>query len=409
MQSWQTCWHRLSELEDGMKFTIGTVSNFQEYENTLRLIKSSLLYADEIELIGLTEYAVFKYLPSIMDAGKDLDALIEGMLPFLQSIEIPNKDVVMQQLEYAQSQLQVFAPVLRKRKHRTPNEIKAQIKVNALKKDLQLQLSEAMKQLVTKPSSIELQELVEKNIVSIFDYQMQSINTDEMVGSYFGSMMNAIYAANTYPLFDQQSTNFIHSIAKTQLIEISKVDSEVLRHAGVATKILMTLPTLEGASYDELLDFRKQNAAPLVRFRKAIHGYSEKISSLPWDTDFQYECLKLYDTEVAPQVEEINELFTETSTLKNLGKKVLADEEIRKNAGFIAGGLATAITTANTMSGLIHQLVLTMSLAVLSEQAAKGFVKIANLWVQAHDEANKAKQQGTGNVMYYYYLASKEL
>lgn len=50
-----------------MKFSIGTVSNFQEYENTLRLIKSSLLYADEIELIGLTEYAVFKYLPSIMD------------------------------------------------------------------------------------------------------------------------------------------------------------------------------------------------------------------------------------------------------------------------------------------------------------------------------------------------------
>lgn len=131
--------------------------------------------------------------------------------------------------------------------------------------------------------------------------------------------------------------------------------------------------------------------------------------SLPWDTDFQYECLKLYDTEVAPQVEEINELFTETSTLKNLGKKALADEELRKNAGFVAGGLATAITTGNTMSGLLHQFLLTMSLAVLSKEAAKGFIKVANLWVQAHDEANAAKKQGTGNVMYYYYLASKEL
>ena len=171
----------------------------------------------------------------------------------------------------------------------------------------------------------------------------------------------------------------------------------------------MTLPTLESATYDELLDFKAQHTAPLVRFRKAIHGYTEKIMSLPWDTDFQYECLKLYDTEVAPQVEEINELFTETSTLKNLGKKVLADEELRKNAGFVAGGLATAITTGNAMSGLLHQFILTMSLAVLSEQAAKGFIKVANLWVQAHEEANKAKKQGTGNVMYYYYLASKEL
>ena len=387
-----------------MKFSIGTVSNFQEYENTLRLIKSSLLYADEIELIGLTEYAVFKYLPSIMDGGKDLDALIAGMLPFLKSIEIPNKDTIMQQLEFAQSQLEVFAPVLQKRKHRTPNEIKAQIKLNTVKRELQEQLSGALQQLVTQPSSVELKKLVEKNIVSIFDYQLQCINTDEMAGSYFGSMMNAIYAANTYPLFDQQSTSIIHSIAKTQLIEISKTDSEVLRHAGVATKILMTLPTLESAKYDELLDFKKQH--------EAIHGYSEKISSLPWDADFQYECLKLYDTEVAPQVEEINELFTETSTLKNLGKRVLADEEIRKNAGLVAGaagGLATAITTGSTMSGLIHQLLLTMSLSVLSQQAAKGFMKVANLWVQAHDEADKAKKQGTGNVMYYYYLATKEL
>ena len=177
-----------------------------------------MLYADEIELIGLTEYAVFKYLPSIMDGGKDLDALISGMLPFLKSIEIPNKDVIMQQLEFAQSQLEVFAPVLQKRKRRTPNELKAQIKVNSVKRELQAQLSGALQQLVTKPSSVELQMLVEKNIVSIFDYQLQSINTDEMAGSYFGSMMNAIYAANTYPLFDQQSTSFIHSIAKTQLI-----------------------------------------------------------------------------------------------------------------------------------------------------------------------------------------------
>ena len=45
-----------------MKFTIGTVSNFQEYEKDLQLIKSSLLYADEIELIGLTEYGFVFHL-----------------------------------------------------------------------------------------------------------------------------------------------------------------------------------------------------------------------------------------------------------------------------------------------------------------------------------------------------------
>ena len=392
-----------------MKITIGAVSNFQEFEKELRLIKSSMLYADEIELIGLTEYVVFKYLPSILDSGKPLDLLLEELIPFIQSVELPNKDEVTKQLEYAQEQLKIFTPILEKKKHRTTAEIQAQLKVNLAKKEIQAKLTAAMSKLFNQPSSAELQMLVEKNWVKIFDYQMQDFNASEMAGGYLGSIMNAIYATNTYPLFDEASIGILRPIAQTKLIEFSKLDSEVLRHAGVATRILMTLPTLEGASYDELADFRLQNAGPLSRFRKAVYGYSEKISCLPWDNGFQSECLKMYDTEVAPQVAELNELFTQTSTLKNFGRKVLADEEIRRDAGWAVGGIATAITTSSSLSGFFRQLLVGVSLAIFSKEAAQGFLKTVNLWVQAHDHAKDVRKQGTGNMMYYYYLASKKL
>ena len=114
-----------------------------------------------------------------------------------------------------------------------------------MQKEIKDKLEEAMAQLITQPSSLELQGLVEKGIVSIFDYQMQSMNTDEMTGGYFGKMMNAIYAANTFPLFDDISAGLVQSIAQAKLIDISKLDGEVLRHAGVESIILMTLPTLE--------------------------------------------------------------------------------------------------------------------------------------------------------------------
>lgn len=392
-----------------MKITIGAVSNFQEFEKELRLIKSSMLYADEIELIGLTEYVVFKYLPSILDSGKPLDLLLEELIPFIQSVELPNKDEVTKQLEYAQEQLKIFTPILEKKKHRTTAEIQAQLKVNLAKKEIQAKLTAAMSKLFNQPSSAELQMLVEKNWVKIFDYQMQGFNASEMAGGYLGSIMNAIYATNTYPLFDEASIGILRPIAQTKLIDFSKLDSEVLRHAGVATRILMTLPTLEGASYDELADFRLQNAGPLSRFRKAVYGYSEKISCLPWDNGFQSECLKMYDTEVAPQVAELNELFTQTSTLKNFGRKVLADEEIRRDAGWAVGGIATAITTSSSLSGFFRQLLVGVSLAIFSKEAAQGFLKTVNLWVQAHDHAKDVRKQGTGNMMYYYYLASKKL
>ena len=44
-----------------MKFTIGTISNFQDYSKDLNLIKSAVLYADEIELIGMVEYGLFNH------------------------------------------------------------------------------------------------------------------------------------------------------------------------------------------------------------------------------------------------------------------------------------------------------------------------------------------------------------
>lgn len=67
------------------------------------------------------------------------------------------------------------------------------------------------------------------------------------------------------------------------------------------------------------------------------------MESLPWDDNFQYECLKIYDAEVLPKVEELNELASDTSVVRNMGRKVIADAEFRKKAGYIVGGIAATI------------------------------------------------------------------
>ena len=269
------------------------------------------------------------------------------------------------------------------------------------------QLNPAMQKLTDEPNSKELQKLIDSKTINIFDYQLHGISTNEMTGSYVASLLNTVFARNTFPLFDDKSTGFLAHIAKAQLIDISKTDADVIRHAGVASTILRTLPTLEAAPFDEIIDFKKQNTVYLSRFRTAIYGFSEKISSLPWDHEFQYECLRLYETEVLPQVNEINEIFTENSTLKNFGKKVFADEEIRKKASWAMGGLAVAITTPSSLSAVFRSMLVAMSLATFSKEASQAFLKLINMGVEAHNEADKARKQGKENVMYYYYLARK--
>lgn len=253
-----------------MKFTIGAISNIQQYEEDLKLIKSSLLYADDIELIGLAEYLTFIYLPRVFDSKKDVFELVDGIVPFLRSANSPLQKDALAQIEVIQSQMQPLLPFLTKKKHRTTAEIQAQLKLKQLSKTIAVLIEEIMQKYTDDPSSQELKALIDRNIINVFDYKMKGVNTGELTGGYIGSLLNSIYSPNTFPLFDEKSTSFIGDIAKTKVIQVSALKAETLRHAGIASSILMTLPTIETATIDELLDFKAQNEVPLARFRKAI-------------------------------------------------------------------------------------------------------------------------------------------
>lgn len=388
-----------------MKFTIGTISNFSDLSESINLIKSSLLYADEIEMLGIIEYAVHKYLPSLLDTSKGFEPMLNKLISFLESANIPNKDDILFKLTDIREKLSTLSPYLRKR-HRNNAEIRVQIRLNQMRHEIQPQLDVALKQLLDHPYSAEIAELIKCNHVTVFDYHLERVDTDDLAGGYIGGLLSALYSENTFPLFDNQSKDLISAFVKTKLVDLRNLNPEYLRHAGVASSILITLPTLESASFDELVSLKKENQASLSRFRSAVYGYSEKIGSLPWDDDFQFECLKLYNTEVVPAITEINETLTDTSVLKNLGKKVLSDEEFRKAAGWTIGGLTAAITSSTGFVGAIPQIFGLASWAALSGAAAKSLIKAADLYLKARDETSVAKKAAKNNVMYYYHLAS---
>lgn len=395
-----------------MKFTIGTVSSNLEFSETMNLIKSSLLYADEIELIGMIEYAVFSYLPNRILNAKDISHLMNCITPFIKSIDVAGGKELLEQIDGVSSQLELYRPILTKKKRRTKDEILAQMKMQQLMKQSQEELSRSLAEMLNTEGSQALKSLVEREIVAIHDYGFDDFEVEELIGGYFGNLINATRNQTAYPLFDKTSEGVIKSAVDTHILDIGRLNSEVIRHAGVASNILMTLPTLEGASIDEILDFKKDNEKELVLFRKAIYDFSDKINSLPWDDNFQYDCLKLYNTEVLPRVEEINTLASETSTLKNFGRQVLADEEIRKKAGWIAGGIASTIISQSSLMGVLTDFkswLLGLSLIAISPQIASGFLKALHFGSKAKIEVKEKQKMIQGNTMYYYYKATIEL
>ncbi|RHT57046.1 hypothetical protein DW757_07705 [Clostridium sp. AM29-11AC] len=395
-----------------MKFTIGTASSNMEFEEDYKLIKSALLYADEIELIGMAEYAIYNYLPKCFSNANDIEKILTCFIPFLNAFDNENAKEIVQQLNSLTQQIDPYMPYLRKKHKRNKQEIFAQIKMHQVEKICKASLETEFNNLLNQTGARQIQNLIDRKIITVYDYSYTGFSVDELTGGYFGNLLGTIKHGKSYPLFDNISSEIVGTVINSKIIDFSKTDKEIIRHAGIANNILSTLPTLEKATVDEILDFKKEMKIPLENFRTAIYNFSERITSMPWDDDFQYECIKLYDTEVIPKVNELNELSSNTSVLKNFGNRVLADEEERRRLGYVGAGLITTITTdANIVQalGVLENLIRTGAKVGLTAAGVTAFLKTADLVNQAYKEVKEKKSEMLRNVMYYYYKASKKI
>lgn len=395
-----------------MKFTIGTASSSMNFEEDIKLIKSSLLYADSIELIGMAEYAIFNYLPRCFEDSKKLDNLLCGFIPFLEAFDNDEAKMLIKQLNSVSETIAPYMPQLKKKKNRTKQEIIAQMQFQKAETQLAEMIEQAKTQMLDREGTKEIQSLCDRDIISIYDYSYTGFSVDELAGGYFANLLGTIKHGGSFPLFDGISSDVLAAVVDTKILDFSKTDKEIIRHAGIANNILSTLPTLESASIDEILDFKKSLKVPLDNFRTAIYKFSEQVTSMPWDDDFKYECIKLYDTEVVPKVNEINALSSETSVLKNFGSKVLADEDERRKIGFIGAGLISTITTGSNIVnalGVLENLIRMGAKVGLTAAGVSAFLKTADILKQAHVDVKKKKLEVEGNVMYYYYRASKKI
>ena len=394
-----------------MKFTIGTVSSNLEFEEDLKLIKSSLLYADEVELIGMAEYTIFNYLPNCVNSSNDVFDLMDSMIPILKMVEGNGAPELLDRIKEVMEQVEPYMPYFRKKKKRNKAEIMAQLKIKKALETSKAELITGIEKLTDNPGSKAIKTLINNGTIIVHDYNDKTLSLDSLAGGYFGNLIGVMKNGTSYPLFDKSSVDIISNVLKNEYIDFSKYNLEIIRHAGVSTNILMTLPGLEYASIDEILDFKKENEQSLVKFRASIYDFSEKIKSLPWDDDFQYECAKLYARDVLPKVEEINEIATDTSVSKNMSKQFLRDAEVRKDLRYLAGGLATRITTATslvTAFDSIRELVLKLSLVVIAPASIDAFMRAMSYHSKAKEEVKKIDREIKGNSMFYYYKASEK-
>src|SRR5699024_9333074 len=190
-------------------------------------------------------------------------------IPFLESVKVPEGNEILVQIRGLQEKFERIRPILTKNKKRTKQEILTQIQTKKVETQIYDIFNAAIDDILKQSKSEVLKSLVDQNIINIFDYGYEDFDKNKLAGGYFGNLIRVMQDGVSYPLFDKISTDVIKSVSTNGILDIGHVNPEILRHAGVATNILMTLPTLEAAGFDELLDLKKEHNSELQMFRKA--------------------------------------------------------------------------------------------------------------------------------------------
>jgi len=370
-------------------FTIAVQPALTTIDKELQYIKSALLYADKIILISPMVYMYTQ----LTTGGANFDErriikLLKWILPMCREREPDTyregMAVVDQLSRLMYSKQYKSIPVLKKIELR--NQLKGFME----------EMDDSFIKMMGESQTAELNLLLKsgKLVLQKFEHNLADVNG--CVSEYFGFLTKSV--KTSIPLFDEASNSLMRAAMNSKIISLSESEKKKITHAGLSDNLIQRLPSFDTASVDEIIDIRKGLDGPLIRFRSKVLSYAESIQSLPWDDDFEYKCSMLYDKDVAPAVQEIDELSRENSFVRNLTGKIASDERLWESVPGLAISVAAGFIPSFTDA-------ISADTAILATGGAWAAQKI----VATYKEHQEKKREISKKDLYFYYKAGKRL
>jgi hypothetical protein len=125
---------------------------------------------------------------------------------------------------------------------------------------------------------------------------------------------------------------------------------------------------LEKISFKALIDFRSQESAPLERLRQLLNGLVVRVESEPWSEDFERDIVRLIESEIIPEAQEIRD------NIRSAYSKMFG--------GLVKRSVSTVTPTLamSFLAGLSAGQILTMSCAAVSGALTVALPEIVDLW-----------------------------
>lgn len=374
----------------GLDFTIAITPSVTNIDKELQYVKSALLYADSITLISPLAYLYTQLSTNgIAVDERTILRVVKYIIPFCEERD-------PETVEKLRAPLDQFQKIVYSKQYKAIPMVK-KLTIRRELAEIASQFDAVLINLIGQEQTSELETLLKSKRLHLQKFEHNLADVNGCTVEFCKMLRNSV--KDSYPLFDELSNDIMVSALKAHIIQLSDFERKKITHAGVSDNLIQRLPSFEMATAGEILDIRKELEPSLIRYRTKILTYSDSIQSVPWDDGFEYECTELYYKEIAPAVEEIVELTSENSFIKNLGYAALSNGEFLKSVG----GLVCSVAAGGVI-GAFNNAISTDEAVLIS-----GGAWVATKVAESYHEYNKKKKEIQQKDMYFYYKAGNML
>jgi hypothetical protein len=327
-----------------MHFTIGSISGSAvgktdfDLSHEIALLKTALLYGDDVELfsVGASVYTTFNEIQTKNDV--EIAKLLVKYPGWLE----PGKVDLLSKFAHSREWR-------RNLKRSRPRVYSALVSVL---KEGKAAMTKIVNESTTAYNAQGLDEALNSKRLTLHRFQHTTVDgilsaadqgdawslssaVNDLVKEYSGKTLETL-SSKTYPVFDPEISNVIAQLVDAELVLPTPSTVTRGKHGGLASYLLMRLPSFELAPMDAVLDIRQDLDKPLRNFRTAVADYSQEIATESWTPDFYSEAERIFEERVKDSVDEIEEETRSNNSILTFLKRASATAATGTFSAFVA-------------------------------------------------------------------------
>ena len=382
--------------------TVGTfpqvTGNAIDLQLEFQLIKAALLYADRAKLVSLSSSAFIDLANSYnVVRPEDRFKLLKRIAPRYDNEKTKAKlKELIDIYEYA-----------KRRKH-TRRGQKLLKTLDAGLAEVFFKRREETFARFSKAGGDGIIEAVNSGLLDIHSFESVADRMiDRTITEEFASevleefttvISGALSGAQSYPVFDEDTSNLISEELADGELTISNGEAHRSKEVALAADLLSRLPLFHHATVKEILDIRRELERPLRNFRAAMINFSDQIESASWDKDFALDAERVFRSKIEPAVLELEDEEKSNSFLSKLTTKV-AEKSLQLGGAVSASGAVSALAVR----------MLNLPLTDVAALAAGPAIVAGGVAYTAYKEWREKQKEIEGNSLFFYYKAGSLL